>query len=553
MTFFPPCFLRAVTFLLITGSLVCAAAETPEPATEAKPETSKDPEPVLNHFYIREYRVQGVKHLPALDVEKAVYPFLGPRRTAEDVEQARAALQKAYDEKGYKTVTVEIPPQEPKRGVVKLLAVENTVGRLRVHGAKYFSISQIKKQVPSMAEGTVVDFNKVTKELIALNQLADRQVSPSLKPGVEPGTVDIDLEVKDKLPLHGNLELNNRYSPDTTELRVNGGISYNNLWQKGHAAGFNFQVAPENTDDAKVYSAYYLMRFEKLDGFSLMFNGTKQDSNISTLGGAAVAGRGEIIGVRGLFTLPGANQFYHSLSVGVDYKHFGENVIVGTDEVSTPITYWPASLSYGATWTQKHGFTELNAATTMHFRGSGSDPAEFDAKRYKADGGFFHFRCDLAHTQDLPLGLQVYGKVQGQASANSLINSEQISGGGLGTVRGYLESTALGDQGIFGTLELRTPSLLGFMNPKVDGKRDPEKEKHNEWRFYGFVDGGRLTLNDPLPDQVSSFVLASWGVGTRIKLLNHLNGSVDAGFPLKEAGTIKKNDLLLTFRLWTEF
>ena len=187
-----------MTYFWIMGTLVCASAQTPETAPETDSEASNEPASVLNHFYIREYRVQGVKHLPVLEVEKAVYPFLGPRRTAEDVEQARAALQKAYDEKGYKTVTVEIPPQEPKRGVVKLLAVENTVGRLRVHGAKYFSISQIKKQVPSMAEGTVVDFNRVTKEIIALNQLADRQVSPSLKPGVEPGTVDIDLEVKDK-------------------------------------------------------------------------------------------------------------------------------------------------------------------------------------------------------------------------------------------------------------------------------------------------------------------------------------------------------------------
>ena len=542
-----------MTYFWIMGTLACASAQTPETATETDSEASNEPAPVLNHFYIREYRVQGVKHLPVLEVEKAVYPFLGPRRTAEDVEQARAALQKAYDEKGYKTVTVEIPPQEPKRGVVKLLAVENTVGRLRVHGAKYFSISQIKKQVPSMAEGTVVDFNRVTKEIIALNQLPDRQVSPSLKPGVEPGTVDIDLEVKDKLPLHGTLELNNRYSADTTELRINGGISYNNLWQKGHAAGFNFQVAPENIEDAEVYSAYYLARFEDLDNFSLMFNGTKQDSNISTLGGAAVVGRGEIMGVRGLFTLPSGNKFYHSLSAGVDYKHFGENVIVQTDEVSTPITYWPASLNYGATWTQEHGFTELNAGVTMHFRGTGSDPAEFDAKRYQADGGFFYFRGDLGHTQDLPFGLQVYGKVQGQATANSLINTEQISGGGLSTVRGYLESSILGDQGIFGTLELRTPSLLGFMNPKLEGKPDPEKAKYNEWRFYGFVDGGRMTLNQPLPDQLSSFVLASWGVGTRLKMWNHLNGSLDAGFPLKEAGIIKKNDLLLTFRLWTEF
>ena len=38
-------------------------------------------------FYIREYRVDGAKRLKNLEVEEAVYPFLGPARTPNDVEQ----------------------------------------------------------------------------------------------------------------------------------------------------------------------------------------------------------------------------------------------------------------------------------------------------------------------------------------------------------------------------------------------------------------------------------------------------------------------------------
>ncbi|MDB6173331.1 MAG: ShlB/FhaC/HecB family hemolysin secretion/activation protein, partial [Chthoniobacteraceae bacterium] len=50
----------------------------------------------------------GVLHLPKIAVEEAVYPFLGPGRTSIDVEQARAALEQAYKEKGFQTVTVEV-------------------------------------------------------------------------------------------------------------------------------------------------------------------------------------------------------------------------------------------------------------------------------------------------------------------------------------------------------------------------------------------------------------------------------------------------------------
>ena len=91
---------------------------------------------------------------------------------------------------------MEIPPQSARGGVVVLHVVENTVGRLRVKGSRYFSLGQIKKGAPSLAEGKVVDFNEVTKDIVALNQLPDRRVTPELRPGVEPGTVDIDLNVK---------------------------------------------------------------------------------------------------------------------------------------------------------------------------------------------------------------------------------------------------------------------------------------------------------------------------------------------------------------------
>ena len=41
----------------------------------------------------------------------------------------------------------------------------------------------------------------------------------------------------------------------------------------------------------KVYSGYYLARVPGVDGLSLMLTGTKQDSNVSTLGGIGVAGK----------------------------------------------------------------------------------------------------------------------------------------------------------------------------------------------------------------------------------------------------------------------
>jgi hemolysin activation/secretion protein len=502
-------------------------------------EPAAPPEQTL---YIVEYRVEGARLLKGVEVEEAVYPFLGPGRTPGDVEGARAALEKAYKEKGYQTVVVEVPQQQVRGGVVMLKVVEEKVGRLRVHGSRYYSLEEIKRSAPSLAEGTVPNFNDVTRDIVALNQLADRRVTPVLKPGVEPGTVDIDLNVKDTNPLHGSVELNNRYSADTTELRVNGSVSYNNLWQAGHSVGASFQVAPQRPDDAKVFSGYYLARIPDVKWLSVMVQGTKQDSNVSTLGGSAVAGRGEVVGARAIVALPALKDFYQNLSVGIDYKHFNQDIVIGGETISAPVTYYPLSVNYGGTWLGKGRVTELNASVNFHLRGLGSGQTEFDTRRYNADGGYIYVKGDLSHTQDLPHGFQAYGKVQGQVANQPLVDSEEISGGGLGTVRGYLESEVLGDNGVFGTVELRSPSLGDWWKNVI-----------GDSRVYVFGEGGVVTVNDALAEQTSRFDLASVGVGAKVKLLNCLNGSLDVGMPLIDQTHSKAHDLLMTFRVWAEF
>lgn len=515
-------------------------------------------------MYIREYRVLGSHALKPIEVEDAVYSFLGPGRNAGDVEKAREALEKAYHDKGFQTVSVQVAPQPPRRGVVVLQVTEATVGRLRVKGSRYFLPSDIKKNAPSLQEGRLPNFTDVTHDIMALNHMADRQVTPVLQAGAEPGTVDVDLNVKDSFPLHGNLEFNNRYSPDTTHERINGSVSYNNLWQWGHTAGFSFQIAPERLEDAKVFSGYYSVPVPGVDNMSFMVLGTKQDSNVSTLGGAAVAGRGQIVGARAIFTLPAHQQgFFHSLTVGFDYKHFDEdlstsgtpapaNPTTGTagsttspaapSTTSTPIDYYPLAVNYGASWTGKTYYSELNSSINFHTRGLGSSVSSFDNKRFDADGSYIYYRGDVSHTQDLPGGFQILGKIQGQIADSPLVNSEQVAGGGLSNVRGYPESVVLADNSIFGTVELRSPSLIGSKD-----------KKDNEWRVYGFWDGGRMSLNDPLPEQVSLFSLASVGVGSRIRLVNHLNGSIDVAWPLVSQGTTAADSTFVTFRVWLDF
>ncbi len=501
-------------------------------------------------IFIQEYQVKGAHHLTRTEIEEAVYPYLGPGRTKDDVEKARAALEKEYQAKGYQAVFVQIPAQPWHDGSIVLEVTESPVGRLRVLGARYFLPSQIRAMAPSLMEGKVLNFNDVNRDIVTLNQYSDQRVTPSLHLGATPGTVDVDLQVKDTLPLHGSLELNNRYSANTSQLRLNGALSYDNLWQWGHSVGGSFQLTPEDPNEVKVFSGYYLARVPAINWWTLSLQGTKQDSNVSTLGGGlAVAGRGYTIGILSTFNLPGGNAFTESLNFGVSYKD--------TTQTSTPTNttttvqtnsyyYIPFNLTYSASWVGKTDQTEFDIGPTFAFRELGSNPSTYG--RYNADGNFMYLRGELSHTHDFPDDIQLFAKIHGQVSDQPLVSAEQFGGGGLDTVRGYLEGEVFGDDAMLGTVELRSPSLIDVL-----------KDKAPDCRVYLFAEGGQLMDIDPLPQQVSAFDLASVGVGCRIRLLNHFSGSLDLGVPLTRANLKPQSDTptraydpLLTFVLSAE-
>jgi len=534
-----------VAALSTVGGLLAgfdAGAASPTPAPSPAPVA-----PQVGTLYVREYRVQGAHHLDSLTVGQAVYPYLGPGRTAQDVEQAAQALEKAYHDKGFQTVAVQVPQQNARSGVIVLQVVENKVGRLRVRGARYYLPSQIKAAVPGLAEGTVLNFNEVTKEIIALNQLPGRRVTPALKPGEIPGTVDIDLNVEDKLPLHGSLSLDNRYSAYTPELRLNASLSYDNLWQLGHSAGVSFQTSPQDTSQVKNWSAYYIARFANPDWPSLMIQAAKQDSAVSTLGDVDVVGRNESIGMRALISLPNAPGFFQSLNLGLDYQHtYQRTTIPGSGTALTieevPLNFIPFVISYSGTWVQPGAITEFNADLNFSVRGFGDTDPRFENSRYKATGSYIYLRVDLAHTHDLPGGFQLYGKVQGQMADQPLVSTEQYAVGGMSTVRGYTEAVQVGDSGIAAQLEFRSPSLLGLI-----------KDKKDEWRVFAFADAGYVTLDDALLEQQSNFKLASYGIGTRVTLFDHINGEVDAAVPLTTQAPTNAHDMHVNFRIEAEF
>jgi hemolysin activation/secretion protein len=558
-------FLRAMLLgsvgvaVILTSLGRAQAADAAAPTSSVSPNASvAKPAAPVRKFEINEFDVEGNTVLDEAAIDAAVEPFMGPDKTMADIDGARAALEKAYAAKGYQTVYVVLPPQTVKGGVVMLKAVETKIGAVAVNGADHTTPERIQSQLPSLAPGAVPNLKTLNTELVALNsQSGDRQVTPSMKPGKEADTIDVALDVQDKLAVHGGLELNNKYSQDTHPLRLQANLSYDDLWGMGHSLSGLYSVAPQDPANGEVYALTYSAPVPGTD-IKLSLTGLRSNSNVATLGSTDVLGKGNSVTLNATWALGSEGDYFHYLQGSFAWKDFNDTVSQGGQSNAAPITYYPLSLSYVGTLRGPRDQLSFNAGLTMSFRGLGSSTADFDNARFRADGDFLYFKGGANFLHNFPYGIDLYGEVDGQIANAPLISNEQFSIGGDGSVRGYLQSQGLGDDGIRSSVELRSPSLSQWMGSYAG--------KHiDDLRFVGFLDAGRGWLHSPLPEQRDFYDFRSVGFGVTGQALQYLNASLFVADPLDTftvlgtGNTISRDDstfaghLRLQFRAWTQF
>jgi len=503
-------------------------------------------------FDVWEYQIQGNSVLENRTIEHTVYRFLGPGKSLADVEEARGALEKAYHQAGYQAALVDIPEQDVKEGVVILKVQEGTVDRLRVSGAQYFSPNHIKESVPAMAEGKPLNLPRAQKELTKLAaESPDRQVTPVMKAGSTPGTIEVDLEVKDELPLHGSMELNARNSINTTRLRLPVMLRYDNLWQLNHSASLQYQVSPEDPGNVQVWSGTYVLPIEAIDSHLALYGiGLDSSSDVTTAGTLNVVGNGNIFGMRLNRPVGESKSLMQSITLGWDYKDFGQSINpVGADagtSDSSPVAYSPFQLGYSASYYQEGGsLSQFNSELNFNFAGMGSSYEQFAKRRYGATPNYLYLAGEVKHRQALPEDLALQFRVSGQVANEPLISNEQMGAGGMLTVRGYHEVERLGDNGVIGSMEFWSPD---FGDYGFEGF-----EYLNDFRMLAFTDAAQLWLIDPLPSTPENYDLFSTGAGFRMRAFHHFLGEFYWEYPFVATEYVKAGQQRIDFRVAYEF
>ncbi|MDP8230580.1 MAG: ShlB/FhaC/HecB family hemolysin secretion/activation protein [Candidatus Gorgyraea atricola] len=507
-----------------------------EKAGEIAPAIKEAMMPPEKKVLVKSFILEGVNLFDAKDFE----PILGRYRNKElglrDLKKAADEITNFYRGKGYITSLAYAPNQEISDNTVEFRIIEGQVGEIKIEGGKHYKEKPIAWKF-KVEEGQILDYNRLEKNVKRLNKQPDRTVKTVLLPGKEQGTSDIVVKMQEESsPQHVYLEYKNSGTKVTGKNRFAMGYVNNNLlghedmfsikgqvgqnYDKVNAVVMDYNF-PINTYDTRV-GAYGLYSHADIGG---------QFQIISPEGEAAAFGP---YITHPLFDKnlsdPVAMNVSGNITAGFDWVSV-RNKILGNetshDELRVP------KIGLGIDEKDSRGRTFLSNEVRFgmdNFMGS-LDEYDESASRLNAGGEFVKYTASLSRITKLPFSSMLISSFKLQLTDNPLVNSEQLSLGGVNSIRGFPENDYLADYGWFSNIEFRTPAFFFPSALKVPYDKKATSLKDAVQLVY-FVDFGKGNLKFDRAGEQRNDIMIGAGIGLRFDLYKHLKGRIDWGFPV---------------------
>jgi hemolysin activation/secretion protein len=304
----------------------------------------------------------------------------------------------------------------------------------------------------------------------------------------------------------------------------------------------SYQISPEAPDEVEVFAGNYLWRFEDSPHLLSAYV-VRSNSNVATVGTLGVIGTGTIGGLRYTIPLPALGTYYHSVAVGADYKDFAESIgLQGNDTLQTPISYLMFLGSYSSSYFGEASASHFEIGFNLGPNGFGNTQKEFERKRFGAKPNFAYLRVHADNLIRLWFGTSLVSRLDGQVADSPLISNEEFAGGGIDSVRGYLESERQADNVISGSFEFRSPDLKLIRWDLL---------KHVG--VFAFMDAADMHVRQGLPGTKANALLWSTGLGLRFESIERIQASLVWAYALDNGDRTRAGDDRFHFDVGYEF
>ena len=469
------------------------------------------------HFLLEKIKYEGNTVISEEELQKLGLEILGEDIFFDELLEVCSKVTNLYHSKGYLTSYATVPPQRIVDGVATIKIIESKVGELNVEGEKWTREWYLKNIIMGKAglrEGDVFNAKSLQRAMKEINREDYVQVQTEVeRTAEETQNTAITLNVRDRFPVNLGFTFDDYGRSYTGAERVSFLVGMDNLTglgdkiyggtilssgATGWMAGYSLPVSPYGTR------------------FSFDFT----DSHVRLGGPYKAAGiKGNAQSYFFKLTQPLIQNAKTDLFLytGYDFVNASTSMFngIGRDYLSDyHLHVWRTGL-YGMT---DDDYGRWIGNLGIDFGLSGSDKVGSDA-----DTTFFKLTANATRVQRLFARSMGVVRVGGQYSPNTLFAAEQMFLGGPYTLRGYQPAEVIGDYGLSGTLEYRTPvPFLDKVWPWLDERL----------RLAAFYDWGWIGSNGGIT--YPSRFLQSVGFGTYMNLANWLTAQIGVGFPIMD-------------------
>ncbi len=474
-------------------------------------------------FTLKDVTLTGNDSIPSEAFSAFIQKYIGREVYLADLQELAADIKRYYREQGYIAAYVYIPPQTITDGVVEIVVIEGKLGLIEVKGNKWFS-SKVIRRFLRLSSGQVLLYDELRDALAFLNKARDLQAKAVLKPGEATGTTDLEIDVKDKFPVHIGSDVNNLGTKNTGLTRVGFSLSDTNLFGQMDQLSSRFQLGKHSWAIGADYNIPVHSSGTRL-GVSYTRSWVQLVGQYGYLG---IDGNATDYAFYALQPLIRKSWIETTFNTGFDWKTI-KNLQLGQKSGTDELRILNTGLSFE--FTDRWGKTIF--PHSFHFGFSsflGASPKDNpNGTRPGAGGQFFIYRTSLMRYQRLPMGMMYSFRGQMQLTDQTLPPSEQLSLGGAFAVRGYPQAEYLADYGAYMTNEVFVPTYFFPKDWQLPYSKQPLRQ---QVQAVGFCDLGGGVIREVNPGERDSRTLAGIGGGVRIHMFDKVYSRIQWAAPL---------------------
>lgn len=510
--------------------------DTKKKAPEVKEELPAQPQQQLppEKVFVRDITVTGATLIPEAEITAITKQFQGREMLLSEMEKATSQITDLYRKRGYITSRAYLPPQKIENGQLEIRVVEGVTGDIEIKGNKWFKKSLYERYI-TLKKGQPFNYNLLRNDLADINEQQDRYAKTVIAPGKEPGSTDIIIDVKDRLPVHIGFEYDDFGSRYTGASRFKPTFTHNNLLGLDDILKFQYQIS--NGQYYRLMDLRYLLPVTKTLKFGLY--GAKSDLSLrKEYEDVPARGKSKIYSAYAIQTFIKEENVNFSMNLGFDYKNIFNFL---ANEVASRDLLRVFKLGLYLDVTDKWGRTllsnEFDYGQPNMF--GGLDKVDPSCSRSGAGGKFTKDGLTLIRLQKMPLSSTLMFKNIFQFSNYILPAAEQFQSGGIVNVRGYPPAEKVGDSGYAGTLEWSFPVYFIPKNWKVPYVANAKW--YDSIRMVGFYDLATTRLRRTSPGEKKRSTLRSAGCGLRVSLPNDFYIRVDLAWAMDQLPSDKRH------------